>query len=69
MCTNKEVELGLRKMLEERESEVRLAAFEALDKRGDTNIAAIGVGVVLFAHRSNLAPERAEVVQTGANAR
>ena len=44
MGVNPEIELGLRKLLEDREIDVRLAAFEALDKRGDTHIAAIEVG-------------------------
>jgi hypothetical protein len=44
MGVNPEIELGLRKLLEDREIDVRLAAFEALDKRGDSHIAAIEVG-------------------------
>lgn len=45
------------------------ATWWQLDALPPSAIAAIVVGVVLFAHRSNLAPERAEVVQTGTNAR
>ena len=44
MGVNPEIELGLRPLLDDRDVDVRLAAFEALDKRGDTHIAAIEVG-------------------------
>jgi hypothetical protein len=44
MGTNPEIEMGLRELLNDKELDVRLAAFEALDKRGDPRIVSIDIG-------------------------
>ena len=44
MGTNPEIELGLRELLDDNDVDVRLAAFEALELRGDTHIISMPVG-------------------------
>jgi hypothetical protein len=44
MGTNAEIDLGLRELLDDPDVDVRLAAFEALDKRGDVGITALEIG-------------------------
>jgi hypothetical protein len=44
MGTNAEIELGIRELLDDPDVEVRLAAFEALDKRRDPHIIEIEMG-------------------------
>jgi len=44
MGTNPEIELGLRTLLDDGEIDVRLAAFEALDKRGDSHVISMPIG-------------------------
>lgn len=44
MGTNAEIDLGLRELLDDSDVDVRLAAFEALDKRGDIGITSIEIG-------------------------
>lgn len=44
MGTNPEIEMGLRELLNDPEVDIRLTAFEALDKRGDPHIIAIDIG-------------------------
>ncbi|NBQ16318.1 MAG: hypothetical protein EBU31_17325, partial [Proteobacteria bacterium] len=44
MGVNAEIELGLRELLDDKDVEIRLAAFEALDKRRDPHIVGIEMG-------------------------
>ncbi|MFO0963278.1 MAG: flagellar basal body P-ring protein FlgI [Phycisphaerales bacterium] len=44
MGTNPEIDIGLREMLNDKDVDIRLAAFEALDARGDTGIVSVEVG-------------------------
>ena len=44
MGTNAEIEIGLRELLDDSDVEVRLSAFEALDKRRDPHIIGIEMG-------------------------